>query len=225
MQEKLILHFIKTDTELDEEIIKRLKNAISEHAINACNVLDLNLVNIIVWPNQNAVIPETGEGGESWSKELCFIYIDPTRSNNDLREIIEKNIPATVYHELNHVARELFLGKSGIGFHTDLNKALISEGMASIFAEEMFPTAKSPWTNYSNEEIQSLMDIYRNRDVSCDKNYNHGDWFYGEGELSRWIGYKVGCYLVRNFRQKEKNISWKELIAMDAEKVIEKVEH
>lgn len=224
MQQKTFLHLISTDIELGEDIVKYLKNTISKHAVKACDILNLNLVNIIIWPNQNAVIPETGEGGESWSKELCFIYIDPTRSVDDLRMIIDKNIPATVYHELNHVAREFFLGKLGIGFHADLNKALISEGMASVFAEEMFPSAKSPWTDYSNEEMQRLMDIYRKRDISCDKNYNHGEWFYGEGELPRWIGYKVGCYLVQNFHKREKNVSWKELISMDAEKIIEAVE-
>ncbi len=53
-----------------------------------------------------------------------------------------------------------------------------------------------------------------------DIKYNHGEWFYGDEELPRWIGYKVGFYIVDTLRKKYPDATWKDLVKMDAEKNI-----
>jgi uncharacterized protein YjaZ len=219
MNQNFLIHFLKTKQSLNQKMEKLLKETVEKYAEDACQILNISLVNIIIWPNPNAVISETGEGGETWSSEVCFVYIDQTRSEEELQNIITTQIPGTIYHELNHIARWNKLGKN-IGFHTDLSKSIISEGLASVFHAEKCDNVNIPWTTYTQKEIVELLDIYQNRNQKLDMKYNHGEWFYGEGELPRWIGYKVGFYIVDAFRKKHPNVVWKELVGMNAEKII-----
>lgn len=159
MNQNFLIHFLKTKQSLNQKMEKLLKETIEKYAKDAYQILDSSLANIIIWPNPNAVIPETGEGGETVSSEVCFIYIDQTRSEEDLQNIITTQIPGTIYHELNHIARWNKLGKD-IGFHTDLSKSIISEGIVSVFQVEKWNKGKIPWTTYTQKEIIQLLDIY-----------------------------------------------------------------
>ena len=220
MSQSLNIHFLQTQQALSQKMKKMLKITIEKYAEDACQVLDISLINIIIWPNQNAVIPQTGEGGETLSQEVCFVYIDPTKSEDKLENIITAQIPGTVYHELNHIARWDALGKS-VGFHTNLSQSIISEGLASVFQTEKWNKAKSPWTIYTQEEIIQLLHIYQNRNKTLDTNYNHEEWFYGEGNMPRWTGYKIGFYIISALRKKYPNMEWKDLVRMDSQKIIE----
>lgn len=214
MSENIIKHFIETRGFSDISLKESLNIITDEHAKKACDMLNIDLVNIIIWPNSDAVIPETGEGGQVWSKELVFIYIDPSRSAEELQKIIETQIPATIYHELNHLARENLLDKEELGFHYNLSKAVISEGIASYFAHEKWPQAQMPWIKYSETEIQDFLDIYLSRDISDDEQYDHEKWFYGTGDLPRWIGYKLGYYFVDLYKKQHPKATWHDIIKL-----------
>jgi uncharacterized protein YjaZ len=58
---------------------------------------------------------------------LIFVYIDPSRPEEEIGEIIEKFIPGTVYHEMSHVARF-----STVDYGMNLPEVIISEGLADI---------------------------------------------------------------------------------------------
>ncbi|MFA5986664.1 MAG: DUF2268 domain-containing putative Zn-dependent protease [Parcubacteria group bacterium] len=214
MSANIIKHFIETRDFNYGSVKEKLNEIMDEHTKKACVMLNINLVNIIIWPNSDAVIPETGEGGQVWSKELVMIYIDPSRSVAELQKIIETQIPATIYHELNHIARGNFLSKEELGFHHNLSKAVISEGIASYFAHEKWSQAQMPWTKYSETEIQDLLSIYLSRDISDDDQYDHEKWFYGTGDLPRWIGYKLGYYFVERYKKQNPNVSWSDIIKL-----------
>ena len=216
MAAKIIQHFIETKDFSDTILKDKLCAIVHKHATNACEMLNIDLVNVIIWPNADAVILETGDGGEILSKELVFIYIDPRRSVEELHKIIEKQIPNTIYHELNHIAREKYLGKDGMSFHENLSHAIISEGIASCFAYEKWPQAQMPWIAYSEKEIQDLVRIYKNREIFDDMSYDHGIWFYGTGDLPRWIGYKLGYYFVDRYLKQHSDFAWADIVKMES---------
>jgi uncharacterized protein YjaZ len=183
------------------------------HAGKAGNILKIPLVNITVYPNKNFVIPETGDGGYTPSKDWFHIYIDPQRK--DFNKIVKNVIPATIYHEMNHAARWKYTG-----YGTNLLEVIITEGLATVFAEEQWIKFKAPWADCSEAEINTLLNIVRKREKKNDITYSHGEWFYGTGKLPRWIGYKVGSYVIKSYRSKNKSIKWNQLIKMNANDII-----
>jgi uncharacterized protein YjaZ len=215
MKPQLYIHFLETEKKLDLRARDFLEETIKIHVTKACGLLGIFYVNITVYTNSNFVVSETGEGGYAASGEWFQIYIDPTRLEDELKKIITNYIPLTIYHELNHVARW-----NSVGYGSTLPEAIITEGLASVFAVENWKKAKSPWIKYSQKEIKKLIKIYQNRDKNSDNNYSHDDWFYGAGELPRWIGYKLGFYIVRLVRKNNPEISWKKLINMSSKEII-----
>lgn len=215
MDSKLYLQFLKTENKLETQIKVILEETIKVHATKASRLLGISYVNITVYPNPNFVVLETGEGGYAVSGDWFQIYIDPTRPEKELVKIINKNIPLTIYHELNHVAR---WNKTGYG--STLPEAIISEGLASVFVAENWNKANSPWIKYSQEEIDKLIQIYQKRDKNSDGKYNHDDWFYGTGDLPKWAGYKLGFRIVKLVRENNPEIDWDKLINMTAEEII-----
>ncbi|OGI35532.1 MAG: hypothetical protein A2259_00155 [Candidatus Moranbacteria bacterium RIFOXYA2_FULL_43_15] len=215
MKQQIYIHFLETESRLDSKLKETLEETIKVHAANACSLLGIAYVNITVYPNPNFVVPETGEGGYAASGDWFQIYIDSTRPEKELVKIVNENIPLTTYHELNHVARW-----NNTGYGSTLPEAIISEGLASVFAAENWDKANSPWVKYSQEEIDELLKIYKNRDKNLDSAYSHDDWFYGTGDLPRWIGYKLGFQIVKLVRQNNPEIGWDKLINTTAEEII-----
>lgn len=215
MGSQIYINFLETEKKLDLKMKSLLEETIKEQAAKACSLLGIVYVNITVYSNPNFVIPETGEGGYAASGDWFQIYIDPTRNEDELKKIITTNIPLTIYHEFNHVARW-----NSTGYGSTLPEAIVTEGLASVFAAENWKKSKSPWTKYSQTEINSLLKIFQARNKKEDGNYSHQEWFYGAGELPRWIGYKLGFYVISLVRKNNPEISWEKLIKMTAEEII-----
>lgn len=214
MTPKIFIHFLKTKNGLSQETADFLEKTIEKYATEACHLLDIVYVNISVYQNKNFTISETGEGGYAASYDWFHIYIDPTKSENKLKKIISNHIPSTVYHELNHVARW-----NSVGYGSTLLEAIISEGLASVFESEKWKKSKTPWAKYSQKEILSMLEIFKKRKKTDDANYNHQEWFYGNGKLPKWIGYKLGVYIICLIRKNNPEISWKKLMKMNAKKI------
>jgi len=215
MDLKLYIHFLETEKNLDQKMKDLLEEVIKANALKACSLLGISYVNITVYSNKNFVIPETGEGGYAASGDWFQIYIDPTKSEDELEKIIKVDTPLTVYHELNHVARW-----NSTGYGVTLPEVIVTEGLASVFAAENWKKSSSPWIKYSPEEINELINIYKCRDKNYDSNYNHSEWFYGTGALPRWIGYKLGFHIVKLIRENNPQVGWDRLINMSAEEII-----
>ena len=215
MSIKIYTKFLTTEERLPKNEIELLKKVIKKHVSKAGSILKIPLVNITVYPNSNFTIPETGEGGYAASKDWFHVYIDAAKRKNDLNRIIEKIIPGTIYHEMNHVARW-----QHTGFGSTLLEVMITEGLASVFAKEQWKSGKDPWSGYSKKELNNLLDIFKQRKKSNDATYNHEEWFYGTGKLPRWIGYKIGSYIIKAFREKCSTLSWEKIVKMSADEII-----
>lgn len=215
MSIKIYTQFLITEEKLPKNETELLKKVIKEYVSKAGLILKIPLVNVTVYPNSDFTIPETGEGGYAVSKDWFSIYVDATKKSNELNRIIKEIIPGTIYHEMNHVARWKYTG-----FGSTLLEVMVTEGLASVFAKEQWKSGKDPWSNYSKKEISNLLDIFKQRKKSNDAAYNHEEWFYGTGKLPRWIGYKIGSYIVKNFRKKHSSLDWEKIVKMNAEEII-----
>jgi len=197
---------------LRKQKMEHLQDVINTHARKAGKLLDIDLLNITVHFSQD-VIPETGEAGYASGKDWIRITIDPTRKVKELQKIINDIIPATVYHEANHIAREKYTGES-----ENLLEAIISEGLADVFAEECWHKFKAPWGAYQQKKIQPFLKSLKNE--KNDKKYSHGDWFFGTGKRPRWLGYKLGNYIVHSAKNNNPGLTVLKMTKMTASEIV-----
>ena len=96
------------------------------------------------------------------------------------------DIEAVVAHELHHLARWHYTG-----YGLSLGEAVISEGLASLYEEEI-SNIKPAWAKakVDKESLQKLIKDWN------DKNYNHAEWFF-DGKYGRWFGYSVGYRIAK----------------------------
>lgn len=188
-----------------------MRRIINSHAKNACKSLGISNVNIIIYSNKEQTIPTVGVGGYAPNADWIQIAIDPTKPDNLLKEIIEKIVPLSIYHELNHVARW-----RTVGYGNNIPETFITEGLAIVFAEKNWVTFKAPWGNYSEQDIKKYLKLIRERSNS---EYNHSEWFFGKGK-PKWLGYKVGKFIVEKAIQNS-GLAVEKLTKMSAGEILE----
>lgn len=209
---KLNIIILESKKDLRKQDSKRLQGVIRKHAQKACGLLGVELLNITVHLNRD-VIPETGEAGYASGRDWIQITIDPARKPKELQRIINDIIPATIYHEANHIARERYVGASN-----NLLEAIIAEGLADVFAGEYWSKFKAPWSIYQQKKIQQFLKSLRSEKSS--RKYSHNDWFFGTGKYPRWLGYKLGSYIVQSAKEKNRNLTALKMTKMTANKIM-----
>lgn len=211
---KINIIFLESEKELSEHQKKNLKNIISLHLRKVTNLFDLKLINVVIYLNKDWVIPETGEGAHASGIDLIQITIDPTRNKNKIDNIIKKIIPSTVCHESNHLARLKFIGH----INRTLLDSIVSEGLANIFAEEMWPEFKAPWNEHAHEEIRPFIKLLKKE--KNNKKYSHDEWFFGLGKKPRWIGYKLGSYIIQSAKKANPGLSAQDMTRLETNEIV-----
>lgn len=211
---KINIFLFEVKNDISEKNKKLLKKVVLKHAKVATKKLGIDLINIVIYPNRDLAILKIGSGGFAPNSEWIRIAIDPLREEEDVEYIIKNIIPLSVYHEMNHVAR---WNKPGYG--STLLEAIISEGLAIVFAEERWDLFRAPWGKYKQNEIRKYLEFLNKRSKSQDNNYNHAEWFFGKGRPN-WLGYKLGAFIIREVKKKNPSINSLSLIHMDSKKII-----
>lgn len=209
---RLNLVILKSKKNIDRQDEKLLRVVISKHARKAGRLLNIDLVNITVHFSKN-VIKETGEDGFTIGKDWIRIAIDPTRGKAKLGRTITDFIPATVYHEMSHIARELYVVGSGT-----LLDAVIFEGLADTFAREQWPTFNAPWSRCGKRQFQRLLKFLKKE--KNNKKFSHGDWFFGTGKQPRWLGYTLGGYIVQSAKEKNPGLTALKMMKMKTREIV-----
>ena len=217
MKTQININYVKTDPDISASQKKTLNKVIRKHASIAGKILKIPFVTITIYPKGDWTIPETSENGYTPSGDWIQLYIDIENKKNNLKHIIDRYIPATIYHEMNHAAR----WKSS-GFGNNLLEVIVSEGLASAFEKDQWKLFVAPWTQLDKKEISDFLKIINKRNRKKDSIYDHNEWFFGKGRLPRWIGYKIGTYIVESARKNFPNVSWDKLTRMRAKEVIDK---
>ncbi|MCF6691893.1 peptidase [Raoultella terrigena] len=136
------------------------------------------------------VIPEKGHLGYCPEPGVVYVTVDPENPafcKNDAQSL-EKMFA----HELHHAARW-----AEPGYGLTLGEVIVSEGLAGHFALEIFEGEPELWERLSPDIVQpytSLIHEHWNR-----TDYDHNRWFFGTGDLPRWLGYTAGFNLVSRY--------------------------
>ncbi|MCE8457967.1 DUF2268 domain-containing putative Zn-dependent protease [Rhodovulum sulfidophilum] len=145
--------------------------------------VDLDVV-IQAWPGR--VIAHLGHAGYAPTGDMIQLTFDPANSNcaQNLGEPLER----TIVHELHHALRW-----RGPGYGRTLGEALVTEGLAGHFAQQLYGGPPEKWESSLDAEglAQAASDAAAAWD---DEAYDHAAWFFGTAPA--WRGYALGYALV-----------------------------
>jgi len=180
-------HIANAQGQLDAWI-EPIEDAITSARLRCESVLDPLPIDVVVqaWPGR--VIPERGYVGFAPTGTMMQITVDP--ANDNLSACLGETLERTIAHEFHHVMRW-----RGPGYGQTLGEALVSEGLAGRFAEQLYGVAPEPWEDALSGD--ALVDIARkaaSQWSTCP--YSHAQWFFGRDGFPRWAGYTLGYQLV-----------------------------
>lgn len=187
-------------------IVKILKKAGDRIA----EFVPLGFVHVIFRFDQD-VIPETGDLGMAPRKGEVYITVDP-KHRRGVARIVREHLPKILAHELHHAARW-----ETVGYGTTLLEALVTEGLATQFEDELYPKPKTPWGNALTAKQTTFW--WKKAKWWLNKKYDHYEWFFGTGKIPRWTGYTIGYRLVGN-AMKNLGKSAAELVNTPAEEIL-----
>lgn len=145
-----------------------------------------------------SVIPGIGVGGFADAYDGAITINIGIATGPKLREALTKQLPGTLAHEMHHSARI----RRGPGYGTTLLEALVTEGLADHFAEELYPhPAGFPWDR-ALTRAQLAEQWARARSRLHDDGYDHERWFFGGAKTPRWTGYTIGYEITRRYLQR-----------------------
>lgn len=184
------LHYLNSRGALDA-YKTRIDAALREVARRAERVSAPLILDIVVRAVRNGGIPEIGHVGHVAGPGLLMVTIDP--DNPNLSDNMGEPLERMIAHELHHLMRF-----DAIGYGSTLGDALVSEGLACHFVRELYANDREPWERaLPREELGQYARLARSMADRTD--YSYVAWFFGEGDLPRWLGYTLGWEIVSDF--------------------------
>jgi hypothetical protein len=129
------------------------------------------------------VIPETGETGSVSMPSGVYWTVDPEHEGGVIA-VVKAQLRATLFHELYHMVRD------AVGPPRSLVDLAIDEGLATVF-ERDFGTGTVPWGEYPPNAAEWTTEF-----LVLPPEAPRQQWMVRHFDGRRWIGYKVGTYLV-----------------------------
>ncbi len=137
----------------------------------------------------------------------------------NLDEYSNKSIENTVAHELNHTIF-YYHHYDNFNNYTLLDEILL-EGLAENFREQYFDTKVSKWAG-SLTKTEALKLLKESKDILQSKDRNLiKEFLFGNEMYQKWTGYSAGYWLVKEFRDNNKNLSWDELMKIGSNRFTE----
>jgi hypothetical protein len=153
------------------------------------NALSLTGVTVTITPDAGRAISGYGVGGRTPDANTVQLFIDHAFPGMDT--LLASRLPPLVAHEMHHAKRW-----RNPGYGASLLEAMISEGLADHFAQELLGTERQPWSNaFPMDQTETLLS--RARPEFDSRSYDHARWFFdADPSLPRWTGYTLGYRLV-----------------------------
>ncbi|MGE4056277.1 MAG: DUF2268 domain-containing putative Zn-dependent protease [Vicinamibacterales bacterium] len=129
------------------------------------------------------VIPETGETASVYPPNRVSWVVDPAREGG-IAATATRELRGTLFHELHHLVRGTALAGTSL-----LDRA-VTEGMATAF-ERDFAGMDPPWGSYEDGIATWATEF-----LALPADASHEDWMVQHPDGRRWIGFRVGTYLV-----------------------------
>jgi uncharacterized protein YjaZ len=133
----------------------------------------------------------------------------------DINSYNNRSLEHTIAHEWNHlVFYKYHQGPYALKDH------LFLEGAAEVFREEVLGGNPAPWSialkeNEIKKQLTSLKPKLSKKGLEF-----YREVFFGNKKYKQWTGYSIGYWLVKNFREKHKKLTWKKIIRMKSEDIL-----
>jgi hypothetical protein len=209
---KWAIHWLEAEGSLEpwrSEITTQI--AAAEKAV--ASLIDPPHIDVLVaYRNKIGVISELGIGAFAQFPSLFSMSCDPTNENFETSLSNQAVLRLTI-HEVHHCLR---MAEPGMG--RTLGEAIVNEGMAGQFVSHLIGTPPELW----EKAVDSFEIINHMPDAKtlASTDYDHAEWFYGTGELPRWVGYSLGYEIVGRWIKQCNPTSAADWIETSAGKVI-----
>jgi uncharacterized protein YjaZ len=189
------LHVLNADGGLTAWL-PRIQRAFASSLSLVSSRIPVGDVDVIVYEDAINVVPELGMSGFCTSPRRMYLPLD--RKNAALPSAFERVFQSFMAHELHHCARRQIKG-----FASTLGQALVTEGLACCFEEEL-PGGSTPMyaTRVRGTELERVQFLARSK---LNEPFSGWDeWFFGEREpeIPPHAGYSLGYLLVSNWLRK-----------------------
>ncbi len=129
------------------------------------------------------VIPETGETGSVSMPSGVYWTVNP-RHQGGILAIAETQLRPTLFHELYHMVRGTAIPSRS------LRDRAVGEGLATVFERDL-GAGRTPWGDYPPEVRQWTTEF-----LALPDDADRAQWMIRHPDGRRWVGYKVGTFLV-----------------------------
>jgi len=192
---------------VSEEQKSKIEKVISE-TIEKCNdKLSVPTKNFVfVYPYFTTKEDHVFEGVMAVAVYSCVFYLFV-----NLNEYTKESLENTVAHELNHTIY-YYHHYDNFNNYTLLDEILL-EGLAENFREQYFDHKITKWAGALRKEeaFQILKDL--DKDILESKNQKvKKEFLFGNNKYKRWSGYSTGYWLVKEFINRNKDLSWDKLM-------------
>lgn len=177
-----VQHFIANAAGTLDDLIEMIDAAFASSKQSAVDRLGAEGIDALFIDAPDDTIPEWGVGGYTHSPYAILVAIDPGNPHLSLG-----NLTTTLVHEFHHAMRW-----RGPGCGGDLSQMLVSEGLATLFEEEVM--GHPPM--YSQIEISDDEVRAAHADLHTQP-FNQAKWFYGASGVTKSFGYTLGYRLCK----------------------------
>lgn len=199
--------------------VKGIISAIKKSLQKAYLVLpSKKFIKIFIFPTLQTFVKNRmfGSSGYTPSKDSIHIYLSANPvSRNKMVSAVKK----TLVHEYNHAVRlQHFLNLPSM----TLLETLIFEGLAENFTTEMTDKKLSPWASALTEK--SAREIFKKikRLLGSNSKKTYYSVFFENKRFPLWTGYSIGYWMVKNFRQRNQNVKWPEIIRIGYQEIFKR---
>ena len=209
-------YFLNAEFNYPDELVRRVSDVVTSYATDAAKDLSIQKpFDIIIYPNHAWTDETGGVDGYAMSGGVLQIKVDLRNEKFKIDDVLGVPLKGTVFHEVNHIARW-----QGPGYGWTLLESTVSEGLATAYEKMIIAPNPVPHGEYE-QDLDKLLSFYKNRDKEKDSTYNHNSWFLGfDPEYPKYLGYKVGTYIVETALENNPTLTLKELTTKTAEEVI-----
>lgn len=199
---KMTLHIINARHQLTRSIAEWLSERLEDAFAVSARHLPLLDTDVILRVGKG-VIHEKGHLGYTPERGVIYVTVDP--ENPILRTNPSRSLERMLAHELHHSSRW-----DGPGYGKTLGEALVSEGLAGHFAQEVYGGEREPWEQHIASSLRTYCQDAHAEWDSAD--YNHAAWFFGQQRFPKWLGYSLGYQLVGRYLERDGNAKASSLV-------------
>nr|WP_253851964.1 DUF2268 domain-containing putative Zn-dependent protease [Pantoea sp. OXWO6B1] len=185
---QITIHILNAQEKLNAHC-EWLQTSLTDTYLHVTRLMPTPSVDVVVKAGK-FIIPEKGHSGFCSEDGVIYITVDPENSafcKNDAH-----SIERMLAHELHHAARW-----AGPGYGSTLGEALVSEGLAGHFSLELFGGEPELWESLKPDTVKPYCPLILENWHRTD--YDHNTWFFGTGDLPRWLGYTAGFNLISRY--------------------------